>query len=67
MTTRVSAANPIDFVSVAGSVQFTKFNRRMKVTIIDFEGLLRICLGWRRQLIKPSELVVAFILSPGLM
>jgi hypothetical protein len=58
--TSVSATNPIDFVSIAGLVQLKKLNRLLKVTTIDCEGLLRICPGWRRHLIKPPKLGFVF-------
>jgi hypothetical protein len=59
--TRASADSPIDLVSVAGFVQVPQdLISGFKFTLIDFGGRLRNYPGWRRQLIKPSELALAF-------
>ena len=62
--TSALAASPIDFVLVTGSVRVQQdLISGFKFTLIDFRGQLRICQGWRRQLIKPSELCVGLILK----
>jgi len=53
----VSAYSPIDFVLAAGSVKVQQsFLNVLYLFLIDFWGRLRSCPGWRRQLIKSTEL-----------
>jgi hypothetical protein len=57
-----SAGSPIDFVSAAESVRVPQdLISGLMFTRKDFCGRLRSCPGCRSQLIKPSELVVAFL------
>jgi len=65
MTLRASARSPIDFVPGDETVKVPQdFISGLKFNLIDFGGYERNCPGCGRQLIKPSELALAFYFSP---
>jgi hypothetical protein len=56
-----SADSPIDFVLAAGTVREPQdFISEKDFSLIDFWGRIRSSQGCRSQLIKPTELALAF-------